>query len=47
MAKRGFSNRLASDEITTHEYIVHTFANCITVMIVMLMVTSGLGCSFD
>jgi hypothetical protein len=45
--KGGFSSRLASDEITTHGYRVLTFAKCITIMIVMLAVTSGLGSSFD
>jgi hypothetical protein len=47
MAKGGFSSRLASDEITTHEYIVLTFAKYTTMMIVVLAVTSGLGSSFD
>jgi hypothetical protein len=47
MAKRRFSSRLVSDEITTHGYRVLTFAKCTTVMTVMLMVTSRLGSSFD
>jgi hypothetical protein len=47
MAKRGFSSRLASDEITTHGYRVLTFAKCTTIMTTVLTVTSGLGSSFD
>jgi hypothetical protein len=47
MEKGGFSSRLASDEITTHEYSALTFAKCITVMTVVLAVTSGLGSTFD
>jgi hypothetical protein len=47
MAKRGFSSRLASDEITTRDYRVLNFAKCTTVMIAVLAVTSGLGSSFD
>jgi hypothetical protein len=47
MAKRGFSSHLASDEITTYGYKTLTFAKCTTVMTIMLMVTSGLGSSFD
>jgi hypothetical protein len=46
MEKRGFSSRLASDEITTRGYRVLTFAKCITIMIAVLAVTS-LGSSFD
>jgi hypothetical protein len=45
--KRGFYSRLASDEITTHEYGVLIFAKCTTIMIAELAVTSGLGSSFD
>jgi hypothetical protein len=45
--KGDFSSRLASDEITTHGYMVLTFAKCVTVMTFVLMVTSGLGSSFD
>jgi hypothetical protein len=47
MEKRGFSSRLASDEITTRGYRVLTFAKCITIMIIVLAVTSGMGSSFD
>jgi hypothetical protein len=47
MAKRGFSSRLASDEITTRGHRVLTFAKYITIMIAVLAVTSGLGSSFD
>jgi hypothetical protein len=47
MAKRRFSSRLASDEITTHGYRVLTSAVCITIMIAELAVTSSLGSSFD
>jgi hypothetical protein len=43
MAKRRFfSSRLASDEITTRGYRVLTFAKRITIMMAMLVVTSGL-----
>jgi hypothetical protein len=37
----------ASDEITTRGYRVLTFAMCTTIMTAVLMVTSGLGSSFD
>jgi hypothetical protein len=47
IAKKAFSSRLASDEITTRGYRVLTFAKCITTMIAVLAVTSGLGSSFD
>jgi hypothetical protein len=47
MAKMRFYSRLASDEITTRGYGVPTFAKCTTVMIVVLMITSGLGSSQD
>jgi hypothetical protein len=47
MAKRSFSSRLASDEITTRGHRVLTFAKCTTIMIAMLAVTGGLGSSFD
>jgi hypothetical protein len=47
MEKRGFSSRLASDEITTHGYKALTFAKCTTVMTAVLTVTSGLGSSFN
>jgi hypothetical protein len=47
MKKGGFSSHLASDEITTRGYRVLTFAKCITIMIAKLVVTSGLGSSFD
>jgi hypothetical protein len=45
MTKRRFSSRLISDEITTRGYRVLTFAECTTIMIVELAVTSGLGSS--
>jgi hypothetical protein len=45
--KKGFSSCLASDEITTRGYRMLTFATCITIMIAVLVVTSGLGHSFD
>jgi hypothetical protein len=45
MAKRKFSSRLYSDEITTRWYKVLTFAKCPTIMIAELAVTSGLGSS--
>jgi hypothetical protein len=35
------------DEITIHWYKVLTSAECTTIMIVELAVTSGLGSSFD
>jgi hypothetical protein len=47
MEKGGFSTRLASDEITTHGYMVLTFVKCTTVMTVVLMITICLGSSFD
>jgi hypothetical protein len=47
MAKRMFSSRLASDEITTRGYRVLTSAECTTIMIAEIAVTSGLGSSFD
>jgi hypothetical protein len=47
MAKRGFSSRLASNEITTHGYMVLTIAYCMTITIAVLAVTSGLGSSFN
>jgi hypothetical protein len=47
MQKGGFSSCLASDEITTRGYRVLTFVKCITIMIVVLAVTRGLGSSFD
>jgi hypothetical protein len=47
MSKRMFSNRLASDEITTHGYRVLTFVKCTTIMIVELMDMSSLGSSRD
>jgi hypothetical protein len=45
MAKGRFSSRSESDEITTHGYMVLTSAECTTIMIIELAVTSGLGCS--
>jgi hypothetical protein len=47
MAKRRFSNRPISDEITTRGYRVLTFAKCTTIMIAELAVTTGLGFSLD
>jgi hypothetical protein len=47
MAKRRFSSRSASDEITTRGYRALTFAKCTTIMIVVLAVTSGLGSSLE
>jgi hypothetical protein len=47
MAKRRFSSRLAGNEITTLGYRALTFVKCTTIMIAMLMVTSGLGSSRD
>jgi hypothetical protein len=47
LEKEGFYSRLASDEITTHEYRVLTFTKYTTIMIAELAVTSGLGSSFD
>jgi hypothetical protein len=47
MQKGVFSSRLASDEITNHGYRALTFAKCTTIMIAELVVTSGLGSSFD
>jgi hypothetical protein len=47
MGKRRFSHHLISDEITVRGYRVLTFAMCTTIMIVMLVVTSGLGSSLD
>jgi hypothetical protein len=44
--KRGFYSHLASDEITTRGYRVLTSAECTTIMITELAVTSGLGSSF-
>jgi hypothetical protein len=43
----GFSSCLAGDEITTRGYRMLTFAKCITIMMAMFAVTSGLGSSFD
>jgi hypothetical protein len=47
MAKRRFSSRPRSDEITTRVYRALTFAKYTTVITVVLMVTSGLGSSRD
>jgi hypothetical protein len=47
MAKRRFSSRLACDEITMRGYGALTSAECTTVMIVVLTVTSDLGSSLD
>jgi hypothetical protein len=42
MAKRRFTSRLVSDEITTRGYMALTFAKCITIMIAELTVMSSL-----
>jgi hypothetical protein len=42
MAKGRFSSHLISDEITMHGDKALTFAECTTVMIAVLMVTSDL-----
>jgi hypothetical protein len=47
MAKRRFSSRLASNEITTCGYRMLTFAKCTTIVIVELAVTSDIGSSLD
>jgi hypothetical protein len=47
MAKRRFSSRPYSDEITTRGYRALTFAKRTTIMIAELAITSGLGSSFD
>jgi hypothetical protein len=47
MVKNRFYSRLASDEINTRGYRVLTFAKCTTIMIAVLVVTNGLGFSFD
>jgi hypothetical protein len=47
MAKRRFSSRSANHEITTCGYRILTSAECTTIMIVELAVTSGMGSSFD
>jgi hypothetical protein len=47
MAKRRFSSRLISDEITTCGYRILIFTKCTTIMIVELVVTSGLGSSLE
>jgi hypothetical protein len=41
----GFSSCLARDEITTRGYRVLTFAKCTTIVIAVLVVTSGMGSS--
>jgi hypothetical protein len=38
---------LKGDEITTHGYRVLSSTECTTIMIVVLIVTSGLGSSLD
>jgi hypothetical protein len=45
--KNEFSSRLVGDEITKLGYRVQTSAECKTVIIVMLSVTSGLESSLD
>jgi hypothetical protein len=45
MAKRRFSSRSRSNEITTRGYRALTFMKCTNVMIAMLTVISGLGSS--
>jgi hypothetical protein len=47
MAKRRFSSRLASDEITMRGYRALTYVECTTIIIVELAVTSGLVSSLD
>jgi hypothetical protein len=47
MAKRRFSSRSVSDEIIVRGYRVLTSVECTTIMIAELVVTSGLGFSFD
>jgi hypothetical protein len=47
MTKRRFSSPLASDEITMHGYRVLTFAECTTIIIAELAITSGLVTSRD
>jgi hypothetical protein len=42
MAKRRFSSRLVSDEITMYWYRVLSSTECTTIMIAELVVTSGL-----
>jgi hypothetical protein len=47
MAKKGFSSRSTSDEITTHGYRALTFAKSTTIMRDVLAVISGLGSSLE
>jgi hypothetical protein len=47
MVKRRFSSGPISDEITMLGYRVLTSAECTTIMITELAVTSGLGSSLD
>jgi hypothetical protein len=47
MVKKRFSSCLASDEITTHGYMMLTSVECTTIMTTVLMVISGLGSSQD
>jgi hypothetical protein len=47
MVKRRFSNRLASDEITTHGYMTLISVECTIVITVAHTVMSGLGYSRD
>jgi hypothetical protein len=47
MAKRRFSSRPISDEITMRECRALTFAKCTTIIIAKLAITSGLGSSLD
>jgi hypothetical protein len=47
MAKKRFSIRPLSDEITTRGYRALTFLKCTTIMIVEPAVTSGLRSSLD
>jgi hypothetical protein len=47
MAKRRFLQSPTGDEITTRGYKTLTFAKCTNVMTAVLMVTNGLGSSFD
>jgi hypothetical protein len=47
MAKRKFSSRPRSNEISTHGYKALTSIECTTIMIAELAVTSDLGSSLE
>jgi hypothetical protein len=47
MAKRWFSSRLYSEEITTRRYRALNFVKCTTIMIAELAVISGLRSSLE